>query len=74
MVVDITPTQLRQMRQALEDLRKDGGIVYGLHSSDSALMTCLIVNHQGEHVHFVDGADGGYAMAAVPLKRQRQQA
>jgi len=31
-------------------------------------MTCLIFNHEGNHVHFVDGADGGYAMAARPLK------
>lgn len=73
MVIDITPTQLRQLGQILEALRKKGEIVYGLHTSDSALMTCLIINHQGKHVHFVDGADGGYAMAAVPLKLQREQ-
>ncbi len=25
---------------------------------------------RGEHVHFIDGPDGGYAMAAVQLKAQ----
>lgn len=42
--------------------------VYGIHPSDSALITCLIRKRSGEHYHFVDGADGGYAMAAAALK------
>ena len=44
--------------------------VYGAHVSGSALMTCLIRDYAGEHYHFIDGADGGYAAAAVELKRR----
>ncbi len=33
-------------------------------------MTCLIFNRDGEHVHFVDGADGGYAESATQTKSQ----
>ena len=33
------------------------------------LMTCLIFERMGSQVHFVDAADGGYAMAAVGLKK-----
>jgi hypothetical protein len=34
-------------------------------------MTCFIRRlEEGGHVHFIDGNDGGYAMAAVELKAQ----
>jgi len=32
-------------------------------------MTCLIEERQGAHFHFVDGAGGGYAAAALAMKR-----
>jgi len=36
-------------------------------------MTCLVFSlEQSRHVHFIDGADGGYALAAVQLKAQLQ--
>ncbi len=48
-----------------------GDLVYGLHVAGAALMTCLIGDRQaGEHLHFVDAAGGGYALAAVDLKRR----
>jgi hypothetical protein len=52
----------------LDGLRSAGEIAYGLHVSDSALMTCLIERRQGAHVHFIDAAGGGYAAAALDLK------
>jgi hypothetical protein len=34
-------------------------------------MTCLVFSlEESRHVHFVDGADGGYALAALQLKAQ----
>ena len=45
-------------------------VCYGIHISDRALMTCLVFERMGSQVHFVDAADGGYAMAAVGLKKQ----
>ncbi|MBL9175231.1 MAG: DUF3095 domain-containing protein [Verrucomicrobiales bacterium] len=48
-----------------------GRLAYGLHVAPSALMTCLIGDRSaGDHIHFVDGAHGGYALAAVDLKRR----
>jgi hypothetical protein len=44
--------------------------VYGLHISDRALMTCLVFERNGRQVHFVDGADGGYALAAKEMKQK----
>jgi len=52
-------------------LHDEGRIAYGVHRSGEALMTCLVFSlTQGEHVHFVDGSDGRFAMAAVGLKEQ----
>jgi len=68
MVIDISDPQLDRLRLALDQLQDQGQIRYGLHTSSDALMTCLVTSHNGDHVHFVDGADGGYAMAALPLK------
>jgi hypothetical protein len=33
-------------------------------------MTCFVRAYRGNHVHFVDGSDGGYALAARALKAQ----
>ncbi len=33
-------------------------------------LTCLVADYNGAHLHFLDGSDGGYAMAAVQMKEQ----
>lgn len=62
----------RQTLEAWLDRRHAAGqLAYGLHVAPSALMTCLIGDRSaGDHIHFVDGANGGYALAAVDLKRR----
>jgi Protein of unknown function (DUF3095) len=70
MVVDTGSKQEDKLRKALEILRKDGQLVYGLHRSKEAIMTCLVFTPGQDHAHFVDGSDGGYAIAAKELKAQ----
>jgi hypothetical protein len=42
----------------------------GLHRQDAAMITCFTPSvHRRDHVHFVDGASGGYAAAATRLKQ-----
>jgi hypothetical protein len=43
-------------------------LVYGLHVTDRAQMTCLVFNYSGRHLHFIDGADGGLFLAAKQFK------
>jgi len=45
---------------------------YGTFRQDHALLTCYVpsITDRG-HVHFVDGAGGGYAMAAQAMKARR---
>ena len=36
--------------------------------SRESVMTCYIENRNAKHIHFVDGADGGYTEAAKEIK------
>jgi hypothetical protein len=69
LIMDLTAEQKAALEQTLEAFVADGRIFYGLHAASQALMTCLVFDY-GNHVHFVDGADGGYALAAKAMKQQ----
>jgi len=45
-------------------------LVYGLHVTNRAHMTCLVFNYSGKHLHFIDGADGGLFLAAKDFKER----
>lgn len=70
MVLSGTPEARTGLTEALEKWRRDGNLYYGLHTSNRALLTCLLHAGSEQEVHFVDAADGGYAMAAKMLKKQ----
>jgi hypothetical protein len=70
MVLDVSATQRRAIEAYLAAEHEAGRLVYGVHAADAALMTCIITDLQANHVHFVDGANGGYALAAKQMKAQ----
>ena len=70
MIISGTSQQREKLTQYLSDRFQQGELVYGIHVASSALMTCLVFERSGAQVHFVDGADGGYALAAKSLKAQ----
>ena len=71
MVLDVTESQADQIEGYLQQKFKANEVVYGTHRAKSALMTCVVFSlKQGEHVHFVDGAEGGFAMAASDMKNR----
>jgi hypothetical protein len=70
MVLDLSETEIAALEYYLESERAAGRLVYGLHRAPSALITCFVRSYAGNHVHFVDGANGGYALAAKQLKAQ----
>jgi hypothetical protein len=71
MILDCTPRQIGEIGAYLRSLHEKKRICYGLHQSPHALMTCLVESLQeGGHIHFIDGGDGGYAIAAKHLKDQ----
>jgi len=72
MVLTGTPEQRERLEAWLAERHEAGKLVWGLHVSDSAIMTCLVYERLGDQVHFVDGSNGGYAMAAVDLKARKK--
>lgn len=68
-VLDVTPDQADRIEVWLEAEHRAGRLCYGLHRDHAALMTCLVFSlEQGNHVHFVDAAGGGFARAAEGFK------
>lgn len=60
------------IERALEAGHAAGVLRFGLSRQDAAVVTCITPSAlRGDHVHFVDGADGGYARAALQLKAGR---
>ena len=71
MVLDCEPDQVARLKAYLDARHRAGELCYGLHESRHSLITCFVQSTApGEHVHFVDGGDGGYAVAARQLKAQ----
>jgi len=74
MVIDSTPQQTETLKLYLDQQYEQGRLFYGTHTADAALLTCLIFSHHKKHIHFIDGASGGYAMAAQKMKEQMKEA
>ena len=70
MVISGNGSQRKKLTAYLEKNYREGKLVYGLHVADRALMTCLVFERNGQQVHFIDGADGGYALAAKDMKQR----
>jgi hypothetical protein len=70
MTISGMESQREALRDFLEMQRQQGKLVYGMHTSQHALVTCIVFDYFGRQVHFVDGADGGYAVAASQFKHQ----
>lgn len=70
MIMDGSETQAAQLQEFLETEYRAQRLVYGMQKSREALLTCIVQSYTGNHFHFVDGSDGGYALAARDLKRR----
>ena len=69
MILDCTEELASALTQRLAAAAAQGTVRYGLHRQDAAMMTCFTRKAtRSDHVHFIDGARGGYASAATALK------
>lgn len=74
MVIDCSLEQAGQIDKLMQALQENKKIFFGIHRSEQALLTCMVQSaSQNRHIHFVDGSQGGYAVAAGMLKGQKQE-
>jgi len=69
MILDCSEELASALTERLARAAENGLVRYGLHRQDAAMMTCFTPSvMRADHVHFIDGARGGYASAATALK------
>jgi hypothetical protein len=74
LIMDCTEDEVDRLSKLLEQGYLEGHLYYGLHASEEALMTCFVESTtQGGHLHFIDGGDGGLAMASIQMKKQKEE-
>ncbi len=69
MTIDVDDATMHGIEAVLQEAAETGICAYGLHSQTSALVTCIVPSVMShDHMHFIDGASGGYAQAALQMK------
>ncbi|HEX8164205.1 MAG TPA: DUF3095 domain-containing protein [Beijerinckiaceae bacterium] len=69
MTLDCTPAFADRLEALFASAEAAGVARCGTHRQAAALMTCFVPSAtRSDHVHFVDGAAGGYATAARAVK------
>lgn len=71
MTLDCDPATQARIDAILSEAADEGVLRYGIATQDEAMMTCIVPSIlTDDHVHFIDGAAGGYTQAATHLKQQ----
>ena len=74
LIIDCTDDQCAEIEQALTLKHDAGDVVFGAHRATAAIMTCVAPNIENhEHVHYIDGSEGGLWSAAKGLKAQLRE-
>lgn len=69
-VITGTEKQRLILQKALNEMENDQEILYGLFVSSESVMSCYVRDLEDDHIHFVDGSEGGYTKAASVLKQK----
>jgi hypothetical protein len=68
LTLDCSPDVRDRIRARLQRAAEDGVVRFGLHEQDAVMVTCIVPSVvRDDHVHFVDGAAGGYTQAAANM-------
>ncbi len=69
MTVDCDAETGKQLKARLQIAADAGLLRFGWFEQDAALLTCIVPSVvEDDHIHFIDGASGGYTKAASQIK------
>ncbi len=75
MIIDCSPELADEIERRCKAAAREGIVRFGTHRQEAAMMTCFTpAPTQADHMHFVDGASGGYALAALAMKSESGKA
>lgn len=77
MVVNCSDEKSARLKKWLQRKEGEGAIHFGLHESGASVVTCLFSGKPGKdprEMHLIDGANGGYTLAAKALKEKLRMA
>lgn len=69
-VISGTREQRILLQEKLQKMEEDQIIVFGLFTSNAAIISCYVRDMDLKHIHFIDGANGGYTNAGSMLKEK----
>ncbi|HYC39495.1 MAG TPA: DUF3095 family protein [Chitinophagaceae bacterium] len=72
-IVSAPKTKHDAFVEYLRHQEEAGRLIFGHFINSESIMTCYIQNRNENHIHFVDGADGGYTEASKELKRKKNK-
>ena len=70
MVISGTTKQREKLVKVLDGMEKAKEIIYGIFVSDQSVISCYVRDRKAQHIHFIDGGNGGYTKAAILLKEK----
>ena len=71
MVISGTSQKRSQLVQSLDEMENAKEIIYGIFVSDQSVISCYVRDRNAQHIHFIDGGNGGYTKAAILLKKKK---
>lgn len=69
-IISGTAQQRELLIASLNQMEHDGEIIFGWHASKESVISCYVRDRLDQHIHFVDGSEGGYTRAADMLKKK----
>jgi len=60
--------QVDTLLKYLDKLEKRGDLIYGVHRTHASVISCYVLDHDTDHLHFIDATEGGYTSAAKVYK------
>lgn len=69
-VISGTVNQRLLLIEKLDEMEQAKEIVYATNICSESIMSCYVQDRKDNHVHFIDGSEGGYTAAATVLKKK----
>ncbi len=69
-VITGTVQQRELLIASLNQMEQAGEIIFGWHTNKESVISCYVRDRLDQHIHFVDGSEGGYTRAAGMLKKK----